>query len=147
MLAKRSGKFKGFYKNLGDATIFDYCRYLSCMAEDRSNPKDADRRRHDRLPVQLPITLRYKGRLIPATALNLSCGGMMIDADSPVVDSQGKLEVIFDLSELERDVTLRGEVAWCESIDRVTRVGVRFTNLFTLGHDAVARYLRRRPSQ
>lgn len=104
---------------------------------------EANRRRHDRVDVQLPVTLRYQGRLIPATALNLSCGGMQLDANSLLLDREGKVELIFDLSALERDVAMRAEVAWCETIDSKSRVGVCFTNLFTIGHEAVTRYLGR----
>lgn len=103
----------------------------------------AERRRHDRYDVQLPVTIRYQGRLIPATALNLSCGGMQLDAQSLLLDRDGKVELIFDLSTLERDVAMRAEVSWCEVLDSKSRVGVRFTNLFTVGHEAVTRYIGR----
>ncbi|GEM_PF-1261833 len=107
---------------------------------------DAERRRYGRLDVTLPVTIRYRGRLIPATALNLSCGGMMLDSESAFEES-GRVEVILDLSSIERDVTLRGEVVRSESAHAGARVGIRFTNLFTIGHDAVSRYLRRNGSQ
>ncbi|MBI4239240.1 MAG: PilZ domain-containing protein [Deltaproteobacteria bacterium] len=113
------------------------------MVDQPSEQEAAERRRHERVDIELPVTIRYKGRLIPATALNLSCGGMMLDADSPAVQEGGRVEVVVDLSALERDVSLRGEIVRREFSGSKTRIGIRFTNLFTMGHDAVVRYLRR----
>lgn len=99
------------------------------------------------MAVDLPLTLRYRGRLIPATALNLSCGGMLLDTEALEVDPTAPVELIFDLSTVDRDIAVRGAVVRCETLDRTTRVGIQFTNLFTVGHDAITRYLRRRNVQ
>ena len=102
-----------------------------------------ERRRHERLNVELPVTIRYNGRLIPATALNLSCGGVQLDAKNVDLEKDGKVELVVDLSAHDTDVSLRGEVAWAEVIDQKTRLGIKFTNLFAVGHEAVQRYLRK----
>lgn len=105
-----------------------------------------EKREYPRLDIRLPVTLRYGGRLIPATALNVSCGGMLLATPGGEVTANANVEVIFDLSEIERDVTLRGEIV---RIGRGVedRVGMRFTNLFALGHRTLSRHLRRRTVQ
>lgn len=114
------------------------------MNEGKRTGVVAERRTHERLPVALPVTLRYEGRLIPATALNVSCGGMLLDASLVGFVHGSPVEVIVDLSAVERDVSLRGTIARAEILDHVTRVGIRFTNLFAVGHDALTRYLGRK---
>lgn len=106
-----------------------------------------DRRRHQRVDVQLPVTIRFRGRLIPATAMNLSCGGVQLDTGKAILQGTEKVELVLDLSELERDIPIQGEIAWCEVLDRKSCVGIRFTNLFTLGHEAIDRYMRRKDKQ
>ena len=101
-----------------------------------------ERRRYPRLDVSLPVTLRYKGSLIPATALNISCGGMCLSTDSSEVLSDGNAEVILDLSGSELDVSVRGHVV------RVTpgmkkKVSIQFTNLYSIGHQAIERYIQK----
>lgn len=111
--------------------------------ENRKTTGVSERRHYERVPVQLPVTVRYRGRLIPATARNVSCGGMMLDTSGATFAEQDALELIFDLSALDRDITLRGEVVCSELSDTGRRVGVQFMNLFSIGHEAVTRFLKR----
>lgn len=110
---------------------------------DTLEKAQANHRLHERVDVKLPVTLRFNGRLIPATALNLSCGGVMLDAEAVEAQPESGVEVVLDLGALEKDVTIRGEVAWQDTIGGNSRVGIRFTNLFTMGYDAISQYLNR----
>lgn len=112
----------------------------------KTTAQPTERREYPRLDVHLPVILRYLGRLIPATALNVSCGGMMLTADHGNVTTSAPVEVIFDLSEQERDVTLRGEIIRIAG-EGDPKVGIKFTNLYAVGHKALERYLNRRNLQ
>jgi hypothetical protein len=100
-----------------------------------------ERRRHSRLPLDLPVILRHGGRIIPATALNMSCGGMFLQVEQPDVGRDQSIEVIFDLNDAHRDVAMRGTITRVESEGEGARIGVRFTNLFSLSHKAIEQYL------
>jgi len=101
-----------------------------------------ERRRHKRVNVTLPVLLRSSGRIIPATALNISCGGMLIRADQPGVRTDKPVEVIFDLSESERDVAMRGNVTRTDDMSDHTDLGIQFTNLFSISHKTIERFLK-----
>lgn len=101
-----------------------------------------ERREYPRINVDLPIVLRYRGRLIPATALNVSCGGMLLTTEVHDVTTNAPVEIIFDLSNMERDVTLRGEIVRIGASERST-VGVHFTNVYAIGHRTLERFLKR----
>ena len=101
-----------------------------------------EKRRYERLAVDLPVILRHGGRLIPATALNLSCGGMYLHADHHDIRPDLPVEVIFDLGDDQRDISMRGQIL---RVDREGQepagLGIRFTNLFSLSHKAVEHYV------
>jgi len=103
-----------------------------------------EKRRFKRLDVSLPVTLRCQGRFIPATALNISCGGIFLDLESSDIArfTNDKVEVVVDLSEKERDVALRGEVTRIETSEG-SKLGVKFTNLYTVGHQTLERYINK----
>jgi c-di-GMP-binding flagellar brake protein YcgR len=101
----------------------------------------AERRTQPRLDVDLPVTLRYDGRLIPATALNVSSGGMCLSVPEREFRDDGEMEIILDLSSVERDITVRGKVVRYE--DNVSkRIGLQFTNLYTVGHRSIENFLK-----
>lgn len=103
-----------------------------------------DKRRFKRIEASLPVTLRCDGRLIPATTLNISSGGVCLNvenADVAFIDCS-KVELIIDLSQEDRDVSLRGEVTRIEPKDK-SRVGVKFTNLYTVGHQTLEKFINR----
>lgn len=100
-----------------------------------------EKRRHQRLSVDLPVTLRYKGRLLPATALNISCGGMFIRAEDRTILNNEQVEIIFDLGEKQKDISMRGKITRVDPSDDSSDVGVQFTNVFSLGHKAILEYL------
>lgn len=102
-----------------------------------------ERRRYKRLLVDLPVTLRYKGSLIPATALNVSCGGMCLSTDNPAVNDANNVEVIIDLSAAELDISVRGQIVRVTEGDD-KNIGVQFTNLYSLGHQAIEKFINKR---
>lgn len=102
-----------------------------------------DQRHFPRLDIRLPVTLRYCGRLIPATTLNVSCGGMLLITEPGDITSNAPVEVIFDLPNNERDVTMRGEIVRIGG-NVEPEVGIRFTNLYTLGYHALERFVKSR---
>lgn len=101
-----------------------------------------ERRQHKRLPVNLPVTLRYKGSLIPATALNISCGGVCLSTDNPDVVGGGDVEIVMDLSREEPDVSVRGKIVRINPGTQ-KKVGIQFTNLFSIGHKAIEKFIQR----
>lgn len=105
-----------------------------------------ERRTSLRIDVRLPVTLRYCGRLIPATALNISCGGMLLATTPGDVTTNAPVEVILDLSDAERDLTVRGEVIRISSPD-TPQIGVQFTNFYALGYQTIERFVRGRARQ
>jgi len=100
-----------------------------------------EKRRFPRMAVSLPVVLRHRGRLIPATTLNLSCGGMYINVNHPDISKSAPVEIIFDLKE-KRDLSLIGKITRVESGTGAHGLGVQFTDVFSLSHKAVQEYLR-----
>ena len=101
-----------------------------------------EKRRHQRIPVELPVTIRCKGRFIPATALNVSCGGMYLEAEGEDLSENANVEVTFDLNHEYRDVSLCGVIARVEKTPS-PRVGIKFANYFSTGHKILREYLRK----
>lgn len=100
-----------------------------------------ERRRYHRLDVDLPVTLRYQGRLIPATALNISCGGVCLSTEEAELEEADNAEVILDLGQTELDVSVRGQVVRV-SEGKNKKIGIQFTNLFSVGHQTIERYIK-----
>lgn len=106
-----------------------------------------EKRRHRRRPLSMPATVRYQGRLIPAIALNVSSGGICVLTENPQIVANNPVEVCLDLDDKNRDVSLRGDIVRVydngeNNSKREYSVGIRFTNLFSKGHDALQSYLR-----
>lgn len=107
-----------------------------------------EKRRYPRLDLALPVTLRHQGRLIPATLLNVSCGGMCLTSETGEIESQKSVEVIFDLDTTQRDLSLRGRITRVEtSPTSPTTLGVQFSNLFSESHKAIQTFLNKRFTQ
>lgn len=107
---------------------------------------DADRRTYPRSPVNLPVVVRYGGALLPAVTHNLSCGGMSLSVTGAAVQSATHLELIFDLPEAERDVSLRAAIVRAKPNSASAEFGVQFINMFSDDHDALVRFLQHRDS-
>jgi len=84
-----------------------------------------DRRAHRRFDVEVPVTLRYHGKLIPAASLDLSLGGIavLIDFESDI--QEGPIEIVMDLSPHHRDVSLMGRVLRFQK-EYGKKVGIQF---------------------
>ncbi|HPQ80627.1 MAG TPA: PilZ domain-containing protein [bacterium] len=102
-----------------------------------------EKRRHRRVEIDLPVILRHGGRLLPATMLNLSCGGMLLRAEGKDISSEGPVEVIFDLGEYGKDLSMRGRITRMTPASEEADMGVQFTNLFSVSHKAIQEYLRK----
>lgn len=99
-----------------------------------------EKRRHHRVSVDIPVILRHKGRLIPATAVNVSSSGMYIAVDHPEVSGSGSVEIIFDLTNECRDVSLRGQIVRMTTGEE-KKIGVEFTNPYTVNHQALEKFI------
>lgn len=101
-----------------------------------------EKRRHPRVAVDIPVTLRHKGKLIPATAVNVSCGGMYLIADEEDLAENTSVEVTFDLDGEHRDVSVCGVVS---RVDKAggPKVGVQFGSFFSSGHKALREFLKK----
>lgn len=101
-----------------------------------------EKRRHHRISTNLPVTIRHKGKLFPATALNLSCGGMYLETEGRGLSENSTVEVTFDLDCETRDVSLCGTITRMENAPP-TRIGVQFGNLFSTSHKALREFMRK----
>ena len=102
-----------------------------------------DHRRYERVPVNIPATIRQSGRFIPATILNLSEDGMLVVADDCDVTSGASLEATFDLAN-EKDVSVVCRVRHCERTDEVATLGVQFKTLASKGCKVVRDFVSER---
>lgn len=101
----------------------------------------SEKRRYSRISVDLPVILRHGGRIIPATLQNISSGGVYLKVDKTQITTGRPVEIIFDLNDMNRDVSMRGQVTRVEDCDNRSGVGVQFTNLFSLNHRTVQKYV------
>lgn len=101
-----------------------------------------EKRRHQRLAVDLPVTVRHKGRFFPAMAINVSCGGMYLETEGQELSENATVEVTFDLNSEHRDVSLCGVISRIENYPQL-RIGVKFANPFSSGHKVLREYLRK----
>lgn len=105
-----------------------------------------EQRRHKRLDVTLPIILRYQGRLVPATMLNLSCGGARIRAEEGELVANTPVEITFDLDNQIYDVSMRGNIIHTTK-DPTARdgyiAGVQFAGIVSDSQKAIEEYLKK----
>lgn len=110
------------------------------MSMSRKGEVMIERRLHPRHEMELPVTLRTKGRLIPAACVDLSLGGACLLTDYNEEIADGVVEVIIDLSPQFRDVALRGRVLrFQRGIGQ--RVAVQFTSPDSSGYKTLAKFL------
>ncbi len=101
-----------------------------------------ERRGSHRFDLRLPVTLRHNGKLIPATTENVSCGGMCLSTSTSEITMGGNVEVILDLTEMERDVTLRGTILRMDNTTK-KQMAIQFVNLLSGGHTSLQRFLKK----
>lgn len=101
----------------------------------------SDRRQYPRVDVDLPVTLRYRGRFVPAVAMNISCGGVALLTDDPAINDEEPVEVVTDLSYQLKDVALSGVVVRvAQGLAKV--IAIRFTNPFSSDYQALENFVR-----
>lgn len=101
-----------------------------------------ERRKFQRIDVKLPVVLRCNGKLVPATALNISCGGMCLKVATHGITADTCTEVIFDLSEDVTDISVRGRIVRIEG-GRKRQVGIEFNNLYSMGYNLLEKYIHK----
>ena len=101
-----------------------------------------EKRNHPRMSVLIPATIRCRGRLFPATALNVSCGGIYLEIEVESLTENTAVEVTFDLDNENRDISLCGTIARVEN-NTQPRVGVQFGSQFSQSHKVLREFLRR----
>ena len=102
-----------------------------------------ERRRYKRFGVTLPAILRHNGRLFPAETVNVSEGGfcLRLEAESPAEIQPGKkAEVILDLSEGKRDISLIGEVVHTNAGGK-NLVGIKILEFYTPSHEILTNFI------
>ena len=92
--------------------------------------------------TDLPVTLRHQGKLIPAVALNVSCGGMYVETETRELGLNSTVEVTFDLDSENRDVSLCGVISRVEDAPK-PRIGIQFGSFFSAGHKTLREFLRK----
>ena len=84
-----------------------------------------ERRKHPRFEMDLPVTLRAQGKLIPAATIDISLVGICLLTDLQHEIKDGAVEVVVDLNPHFRDVSLKGNVLRSQnSIER--KVAIEF---------------------
>ncbi len=83
------------------------------------------RLRYHREQVKVPVSLCFRGKKTNALVTNLSQGGIGISA-TRALQSQGTVEVTFELPEIGSCVQARGEFAWTDSSGNA---GIRFLDV------------------
>lgn len=99
-----------------------------------------ERRLYPRFEMDLPLTLRTRGRLIPAACLDISQGGICLLTDYNQEIEEGLVEVVIDLSPNYRDVALRGRVLRSQK-GIGQKVAIQFTSPQSKGQQTLTGYL------
>ncbi len=102
-----------------------------------------ERRVHKRFDVEVPVTLRTKGKLIPAASLDLSLGGIAVLAEFDADLQEGPVEIIMDLSPNQRDVALMGHILRLNK-EYGQKVGIQFVESRQKELNALKKFLENR---
>lgn len=101
-----------------------------------------EKRKHPRYEMELPVTLRTRGKLIPAACIDISHGGVCLLTDYNEEIDEGVVEVIIDLSPHYRDISLRGRILrFQKGVGQ--RVAVQFTSPDSKGLQTLKNFLTR----
>ena len=99
------------------------------MASSRQSGSD-DRRRHDRVPLKIPVDYTSVDAFFTEFSANINEGGMFVEMDDP--PELGTLvQLQFDLPGRLGAVQVEGRIAWMSDgkDDSPAGVGVEFQNL------------------
>lgn len=105
-----------------------------------------ERRRNPRVVVDVPVTLRYKGRFIPAVTKDISVSGLSVLTNDPAISNEGAVEVVADLSYQLKDVALTGTIVRVTS-GREKTIAIRFTNPKSPGFFRLEEFVKNRQQQ
>ena len=101
-----------------------------------------ERREHPRYEMELPVTLRTRGKLIPAACIDISQGGVCLLTDFTEEIEEGLVEVVIDLTPRYRDISLRGRILrFNKGVGQ--RVAVQFTSPDSKGLQTLKSFLSR----
>lgn len=106
----------------------------------KTKSRGQDKRQHPRFELEVPVTLRTKGKLIPAASLNLSLGGICVLTDYNEKIAEGETEVVVDLPPNFHDVSLRGKILRHEK-GIGQRVAIQFTKKSQAGQKTLQKFL------
>lgn len=99
-----------------------------------------ERRVHPRYEMDLPLTLRTRGRLIPAACIDISQGGICLLTDYNEEIDEGVVEVVLDLTPRYRDISLRGRVLRSQKTIG-QKVAIQFTSPESKGLQTLTSFL------
>jgi uncharacterized protein (TIGR02266 family) len=102
------------------------------------------RRAHDRLEVDLEVTIRYDGREIEARCTNISQGGMFIQTETITIGEN--VTVVFSLPGIPKPIEAESRVCWSERDDRMG-IGVQFNGLRAIEVWAVNQLFQKRAKE
>lgn len=99
--------------------------------------KYPERRNYQRVDVDLEVSLTIEGKPVSASASNLSCGGLFLPMEKPVLQENSDLEMILHLPDRERPVKVLGKV------NRVGKgMAVQFKGLYDENIMAIDRFVK-----
>ncbi len=113
------------------------------MSSSRS-PQGADRRRHERVPLKIPVDYTSVDAFFTEFSSNVNEGGMFVEMeDAPELGSQVQLQ--FDLPGYEESIQVEGRVAWTSDgkDGSAPGVGIEFQNLPDDVRDTINRVVRK----
>lgn len=100
-----------------------------------------EKRRQPRIESDIDAIIRYKGCLHPVVITNISGGGICAHIDDPNIASDDNIEIIFDLDNNLKDLSIRGKVAHVEPSEDGAKIGIQFTGVFSDSFEAIQKYL------
>lgn len=101
---------------------------------------DRTRRAHARLDVTLNVKLQVDDREVKVTCLNISQGGMFLEADHITIGET--VNLTFKLPDLPTPITTEARVCWSERESR-SGIGVQFVGLRAIEVWAINQLFRR----
>ena len=96
----------------------------------RRDDQDQDRRRHDRVPLKIPVDYTSVDAFFSEFSANINEGGMFVEIEEPP-ELGTVVQLQFSLPGGEQDVQVEGRIAWISDgkDESVAGVGIEFQNL------------------
>ena len=109
-----------------------------------SRHKGTERRRHERVPLKIPVDYTSVDAFFTEFSSNINEGGMFVEMENgPDLGTQVQLQ--FDLPGHEEPVQVEGRVAWVSDgkDGSAAGVGIEFQNLSSDVRDTINRVVRK----